>query len=308
MMHMENIDQDNAASQHLCQEDRILETNATRHRDFVLEDYEPISDPVGSLHPASVLRYALREAGLFDEFWPIVERIREAIGHDETVWGIKRAGEGPLLFELYFYNKMKKSAGCGKSATGLSKLLAPFMTINSLVDEAIPYSMCSLDLDKPLAESKQSSGFRIYIGGASDARRHESFSYLVSGSDYLLENHYTFYYIPWEMPEVRDRLSFSVRSGDTDSQIALLPEPLYDCYKIYYSTKPRYDGIYFSRVNTQQLIWFMSRYFPGSIHKMLQHHILELGHLRWDVAYDFTRPSPYTRTTNIEKVAFYGIV
>src|SRR5580693_992110 len=88
----------------LLESDLMLERQDTLHRDCVLTDYDPRCNPAGHLHNATLLRYLLRQENLLADVWPMIERVWDYLGHDQTVWGAKWSKAGFHSFELYFYN------------------------------------------------------------------------------------------------------------------------------------------------------------------------------------------------------------
>lgn len=289
------------------EQDKVLETKSTRHRDYILTDYQPLRDPAGGLHSCSALNYVLRAYGVSQSVWDGLRAVRGYLGADETVWGFKTDIEGNLGLELYFYNTSRNQPSNKKQVTGLSKLLDPFMKIDSRVDESIPYFMCSLDL--PMGpEATSANNFHVYVAGERLRDGYDGISYLVDGDLLRLENYYTFYRTKEQLHDVKNRLGASIRSGDNDSQARLMPTRLKRCYSICYATKPRHDALYFSRISTEQLSEALALHFPGPSAALFGQHAEAFGHLCWDIGFDFCLPDPMQQTARIEKVGFYGIL
>jgi hypothetical protein len=288
--------------------DRVEERADTRHRDYILTDYEPAADPAGRLHSSSVLHHALRAYGMLDEVRPILETVERYLGRDETVWGFKTDRSHDIGLELYFYNFTRNAPPNPKRVSALVRQLQPLLSIESQVDEGLPYFMCSLDLGREMLRSRRSSAFRIYLSGERLRDGYDGISYLVAGSELRLENYYTFYRAAEQLEDVRARASASIRSGDEGSCRALLPEHLSDCHAICYATKPLCDALYFSRISTPALTRALTEHFPGPLVELFRSHPDDFAHLRWDLGYDFRLTQPGSTTACVDKVGLYGIL
>lgn len=296
-------------------EDCVPETPSTRHRDYVLTDYEPACDPAGRLHSSTVLFHALRSYGLTDRLRPILLEVRKHLGADEAVWGFKIDGNGNPGLELYFYNSIANRVPHPKSATTLKRVLARYMEIDGEVDEAIPYFMCSIDLiphPSPLPRAGEGiAQFRIYVRGERLRDGYDGISYRVDGRTLTLENYYTFYRAATDLPTVLSRLAASVHGGDESSRNALAPDYLHRSHTICYATKPRTDALYFSRIGTPELAMFLRRRMPGALANLFEEHAQLFAHLRWDVGMDFSIQDEGTNRAGparIVKAGFYGLL
>lgn len=291
-------------------DDRFVQPTAGPWRDYILSDYEPRADPRGRLHSSSLLRYFLRAYGLL-ELWPIVTHVRTLVGADETVWGAKCWAESPGAMlrhagiELYFYNRTRNAPGNPKSVSRLVGGLAPELRIDSRVDEALPYMMCSLELDAGILRAPQSPGFRIYVAGDRRKQGYDGVSYLVQGSTLVRENLYQFYRAPSEETEFRARLAESVHATQAESRQRLAPEEFSDCFTFCFSQKRFSDAVYFSRIDTGRLAAFLATHMPGPLPRVLELEAPQFAHLSWDVGLDFASPDG-GRTSHVVKVGFYG--
>lgn len=290
-------------------EDHVAQSTTGPFRDYILSDYEPLADPRGRLHSSSLLRYFLRVNGLTG-LWPVVVRVREMLGADETVWGAKCLATSPASaldrssVELYFYNQTRNAPGNPKSVTALAAGLSDLLRIDSRVDESLPYMMCSLELDAELLASGQSPGFRIYLAGDRRKQGYDGVSYLVRGRVLERENLYQFYRFPGERSDFRARLAQSVHAPANATQGTLTPAELDACFTYCFAQKRFSDAVYFSRIDTTQLSWFFSRYLPGPLPRVLPSEASRFSHLCWDVGTDFTIASD--GLTHVTKASFYG--
>ena len=284
-------------------DDRIPERGDTEFRDYILTGYQPVCDPAGRLRQESVYRWALREAGLLDDFWPAVEALRAHLGPDQIVWGAKWGPKG-FTSELYFYNNANNPAGHPMQVTTLTEVLKPWLTIDTVMDESVPYFMVSIDFDRASLES-DGVGWHIYIGSGDRNRKQCGFSHVVHGIHHTLENHYWFYDPKTELDEVWRRLDCSPRVLTTPKE-ALVPDYLIDCHTICVAVKPHHDGLYTARVTTPQCARFFGEYGPPELAALLEHHADDLAHLRWDIGYDVRLRED--RSTFVERMAIHGVL
>lgn len=288
-------------------DDRLEEKPSTRHRDYILTDYDPVCDPAGKLHCATALRHGLRAAGLLDATWPVIEALRAHLGADQTVWGLKYTPRG-VSTELYFYNNRNNPPGHPMSTTRLAEVLRPYVRAEPVPDESRGYFMCSIELDAPSLARGESEGFRVYFGSGDKVRTPCGLSYRVRAARYELENHYAFYYAdrPDEMRDLRARIAAAPRAGSVH-EAALLPESMFPCRTVCYAVKPRHDGLYFSRVTTAQLRSFLKEHSPGPLLDLLDAHADGFSHLRWDVGYDFELGARISGPLRFDKIGVYGV-
>jgi hypothetical protein len=291
----------------IAEADRLPELPTTRHRDYILTSYEPRCEPHGRLHAGSLLKHLLAKHGV--DAWPVIEALWKHLGRDETVWGAKWGPNG-FAVELYFYNFVENAPGNPASATALADALRPFVTIEGAVDERLPYFMCSFELSADALESRQCAPFRIYLRSGDRHRRECGFSYRAESSErYVLENHYWFYRAAHdaELEDAILRVRASPRSGGKRCWPVLLPAALRDCFTICYAVKPEWDGLYYSRISTTQLIPFLSRHGQGDLAALLHAHADDFAHVSWDLGFDFRAP-PGADEIAIPKLAVHAVI
>jgi len=284
-------------------EDRVPERGDTCFRDYILTEYTPVCDPAGRLRAESIYRWALRRQGILDEAWPAVEALRTHLGQDQTVWGVKWGAAG-FTSELYFYNNALNPPGHPMQVTALTAVLKPWLAIDTVMDESLPYFMCSIDLDAPTLAS-EAVGWHIYLGSGDKNRVQCGFSYLVHGVHHQLENHYWFYSPKTQLDDVRGRLYNSPRFR-SPAFARLIPEYLLDCETICIAVKPRHDCIYTARITTAQLLRFLEENKVAELAALFAHHPDDFAHLRWDLGYDVTLDDNGDEL--IEKVGIYGVL
>ena len=288
--------------------DRLPELPDTKHRDYILTDYAPRCDPRGRLHPASLLRHALRGAGLLDAMWPVCEALVKHLGREETVWGCKWGPRGFSL-ELYFYNFVRNGPANRASCRELGEALAPFMEIDGLVDEALPYFMCSLELDGEALRLRRAAPWRIYLGSGDRDRVECGFSYRAEREGLVLENHYWFYQaaVKAQRDDARRRVEASPRAGSRSAWGALMPDALLDCYTICFAVKPKADGLYYSRISSPQLAGFLRAHRHAALADALDAHAADFAHASWDLGFDFAA-RPGDAAVDVPKLAVHGVV
>ncbi len=114
-------------------------------------------------------------------------------------------------------------------------------------------------------------------------------SYELSGRAFTFENVYTFHDPRREVDEVLHRLRSSVHLAPARERLAeLLPPPLFRCHRLCVANKRASDALYFSRIPTQALRWFLEREaWPEPLRQFVGASGGEFAHLLWDVGLDF---------------------
>jgi hypothetical protein len=280
--------------------DRLPELPDTKHRDYILTDYAPRCEARGRLHPASLLKHALREASVLDAWWPICLALREHLGPEQIVWGAKWGPSG-FSVELYFYNFVKNGPQNRASCARLNEVLKPFAAVAGAVDEALPYFMCSLEL----THARPLGPWRIYLGSGDRHRIECGFSYRAETEGLVLENHYWFYQAASseQREDFKRRVEASPRAGLAWE--SLVPAALLDCYTLCFAAKPRSDGLYYSRISTEQLEGFLRGKSP--LADVLRAHLDDFAHLSWDLGFDFSASKTATRI-DVPKLAVHGVL
>ena len=287
-------------------DDRIPVTASTKHMDYILRPYDPVVPPAGRLQPASLLKHLLRHHGWLDEAWPVCERLRDAVGHDETVWGFKWGPKGTAI-EFYYYNFTQNQQPNPVSFTSVRAALDGLLTFGVDVDERSPYFMWSFEITPDGVRAKVADDPRIYLGSGDQARKTCGFSYHIAPDGIRMENHYWFYAprVQKELDDVYGRLRYSPRAGTREAGRALVPNALERCHTICYAVKPRADGLYFARITTPELREWLRPKDPG-LATMLTENAEDFAHLRWDLGFDFAG-TPSTTHVDIHKYAVHGV-
>ena len=278
--------------------------------DYIRTPYPPAASTEGRAASETVLRWFLADRGL-QGLWPVIERFRTLLGPGETVWGVKELPGGRAGVELYVYDlardgqRTPKGPKDPRSVTALVAGLAPVLAVDSRLDDhRAAYLMCSLELDEVVLRTGRAEGFRIYAPGDRRVHGYDGMSYLVAGDRLVRENSYLFFRAETEQAQVRAQVENGLRRGDDVD--AVLDTDLLRCFTICFSNKREGDALYFSRVDTDQLLRFLARRWPGSLCRVLHARAHDLAHLRWDLGIDFAAPASDLSAVALRKIGLYG--
>ena len=273
-------------------------------RDYCLWDYEPRAEATGKWHASNLLFQSFCAAGLDDAFVPVCQAIREGIGFNQTVWGVKLA-EGRISWEFYFYDYERLERRV--SISRLLEVLKPFVSCDLQYSEQRPYFMFSLDLDaswgQPRSKLKE---INIYTGNVG-SNVSSGLSYSLTKDGLLFENLYSFFDAERERQDATEKALCSAHFDLPDFPVSslMLPE-LVDCGVLVVANKRECDGIYFSRIGVDQLLWFMGEMaYPEALAGYVRAHRDELDHLNFDVGLDYTVDK--NGKVHFHKTAYYGV-
>jgi hypothetical protein len=120
--------------------------------------------------------------------------------------------------------------------------------------------MFSIDIDERLVSgSRDLNEIHMYIGNAGSTVS-SGICYSLKKEGTQLENLYYFFDAKNQMKEIARKAACSAYFDDTQTDIdqVLWPE-LRDCSVIVVANKLNNDGVYFSRINVDQLVFFLKR-------------------------------------------------
>jgi hypothetical protein len=250
-----------------------------RFHDYVLGAYEPLAPPEGKLRSVNLLVESFAVAGLEARGLDVVRRVREGYGPFRTVWGIKwnRASEA-LAWELYFYDFERAHTSC--SLPNLRAILAPVLAVDAEEPWPLPWHMFSIEFARAELEARAPAPAHVYV----DMR-----SYELSGKALRFENVYTFHDPRVDVDEVLHRLRSSLHfDAHAHDLAAILPPRLFRCGRLCVANKRASDAVYFSRIPTGALQWFMDRHaWPEPLRRLIASAPERWSHLLWDVGTDF---------------------
>jgi hypothetical protein len=272
-----------------------------RFFDYCLQPYQPRRPPTGKLRAENVFRRALQAMGCLDAFGQPIAALQQALGRDMTVWGIKHDGTSTWC-ELYVYDPRKEEPAATLGA--LRETLAPWARILPEVRESVPYMMVSFDLFADTFDRGEVPEVNLYLTGTPE---HEGRSYRVTATSRELENTYCF----MEPKRDIDRLLSLLRSslfvdyGDPRVLSRVLVPELFACKRVCVAKKRHRDGIYFSGIDVDQLLWFLRALaYPATITSFVAQHRGGFEHLYFDVGIDYEQhPDGSIAYT---KSSFYG--
>jgi hypothetical protein len=271
--------------------------------DFCLWDYPPHAPAAGKLRSVNQLMNSFAAEGMGAKAVEVVTAIRDAFGASRTVWGVKQEG-GRINWELYFYDYDRLQRE--RSLTRLLEAVRPWIACEIELDEQHPYFMFSIDLDAGLIEGRRPlEEVQMYIGNISTAVS-SGICYGVSRHAKRLKNFYFFFDAKRDAQEIEGKVLSSAYIADEDFDVArvLWPE-LRDCKNIVVSNKPDRDGVYFSRIDVAQLLFFLKRLgYPEQHLRFVEQNRGRLDHLLYDVGFDYRLEGGELK---LLKSAYYGV-
>jgi len=255
------------------------------------------------LRSSSLLFQAFDSAGVDDRVYNLVEAIRTWAGLGRTVWGMKQQGED-IFWEFYFYDYRRRERQ--RSITGFLEAIRPFATCPFKANERSDYFMFSVDIDHDLiAGRKNLNEIHVYLGNPGSTVS-SGICYSLTSGPTRLENFYFFFDARKQIGEIMDKVACSSHydAAALGLDQVIWPE-LRNCNVIVIANKQFNDGIYFSRVNIDQLIFFMKRMaWPEKLISFVEENRFKLDHLLFDVAFDYRMEG---NTLMILKSACFGI-
>ena len=271
--------------------------------DFCLWEYRALVPSAGKLRSINLLANSFEAAGLGKRAFEIVGAIRKGLGDSRSVWGIKQE-DGRLSWEFYFYDYARLERE--RSIPRLLELIGPWIGCDVKTSERQPYFMFSIDLDRALLlEGKPLEEIQMYIGNIGSAIS-SGICYEVTREQTRLKNLYFFFDAQRETDNIVGKLTSSVHLdvNEFDLNAVLWPE-LRDCQTIVVANKQQRDGVYFSRINVGQLLYFMNRMrYPQEHVAFIEQNRGSLDHMLYDVGFDYCVENG---SLKIVKSAYYGV-
>jgi hypothetical protein len=272
-----------------------------RYFDYCLEPYRPRRPWQGKARSENLLWNSLDVAGARGALEAPLRAIQDHVGRDLTVWGAKWDGR-TLFWELYFYDPQKESAEA--TVTSITEAVAPFFRIAPAIPETIPYMMVSFDLGGDTMERGVVPEVNLYLAGE---KHHAGRSYKVRASGMELENTYRFMAPKREVDELLPLLQSSAFVDYSDPRTlskVLIPE-LFACKKVCVAKKRLRDGIYYSGIAVDQLLFFLRRFgYPAPIVAFVERNQESFEHLYFDVGIDYEQRSDGSIV--YPKTSYYG--
>jgi hypothetical protein len=303
-------------------------TEQDQYYNYCWWPYLPVAPTEGKWRAVSLLHQSFEAAGLGEPAGRLVERIQAEIGQFRTVWGAKwlpesplvtdsrvRLGEtasvgfakpqaGALAWEFYFYDYQRRERQV--SATRVLNAIRPLLPCDVQVNEALPYFMFSLDVNREfLSGGRDLDIVHMYIGNPG-SRVSSGIAYAVTPTGTTLENFYFFFDAKRDLREAAEKIycSAHVDASLIDLDRLLIPV-LRDCHTICIANKQKNDTVYFSGINVEQLLFFLKMLrYPPALVGFIEDNRGKLDHLLYDVGFDYVARGS---TLHFVKSGYYGV-
>lgn len=272
--------------------------------DYCLWDYKPLAPTSGKLRSSSLLWHSFDALGAPPRLAEMVRAVQAEIGPFRTVWGVKKLGDR-YAWELYFYDygRLEREV----SIERVLGAVTPYAATDLGLSWKRPYFMFSIDLDAELGEGRRSMDeVSVYIGNPSGMVS-SGLCYQLSRGGLRFDNLYYFFDRKQNWDDIVGKVVTSAHLdlAGLDPAAILWPE-LCDCGIVVVANKKHNDGVYFSRVRIDQLIWFLEKLdYPPAIQQFIREHRSRLDHMLYDVGIDYRMVEG---RIEVIKSAYYGIV
>ncbi len=268
--------------------------------DFQHYPYTPTVPFENKFRSVNLLYHSFDTLQLNQCIFQLVQTIREAVGVLYTVWGIKQRGKN-ISWEFYFYDYGKRERKI--SIPMVLETIKSFIPCRIKANESWPYFMFSIDIDNDLITGvKALEKIDMYIGNVGSS----GICYSLIDKEPRLKSIYFFFVDPIkQMDEIIGKVCCSayISLENIDIDQIIWPE-LRNCKTIWFANKSRNDCIYFSRINVDQLLFFLRRLnYPGELISFVQNNKSKLDHLLYDVGFDYLWDE---KGLLILKSAYYG--
>jgi len=272
--------------------------------DYCLWEYRPIAPPAGKLRSVNLLAHSFEVAGITPRAFELIPALRAGIGQSRTVWGVKRRGE-TLSWEFYFYDYRRRERE--RSITKVLEILRPFVACEVRASEDRPYFMFSLDVTDDLLSGRDTLGeVHMYVGNVGSTVSSGICYALTAGRGPRLENFYFFFDARRQTKEIVGKVASSAHLDASRLHIDQIVWPeLRDCRVIVVANKQQNDGIYFSGITVDQLLFFLKRTdYPAALVRFIEERRGLLDHLTYDVGLDYRMEGS---ELVFLKSAYYGV-
>lgn len=271
--------------------------------DFCLWEYTPLAPWENKFCSSTLLFHSFKVAGLDERIFDLIQAIRKGIGLSRTVWGVKQLGDD-IRWEFYFYDYRRRERE--RSITKVLEIMRPFVRCGMKVNENYHYFMFSIDISGDLfAKATELEEIHMYIGNVGSTVS-SGICYSLKNEGTRLENFYFFFDAKTQGDEILGKVVSSAYIDTTVIKIdqILWPE-MRDCKVIVVANKQGNDAVYFSRINVDQLIFFLNRMnYPNELISFIEKNRSKLDHLQYDVGYDYKMDG---KDLVILKSGYYGI-
>jgi hypothetical protein len=271
--------------------------------DYCLWEYRPSVPYENKFRSVNLLFHSFDLMGVNERVFDFVQAIREGFGLSRTVWGLKQLGN-TIAWEFYFYDYQRRERE--RSISKLLDIIRPFAACEIQPNENFHYFMFSIDInDDLISGAKDLNEIHMYIGNPGSTVS-SGICYSVTNEDTKLENFYFFFDAIKEQRDIVAKIMCSAHIDTTKIKMdqILWPE-LRDCRVIVVANKQGNDSVYFSRINVDQLIFFLKRMsYPTELTSFVEENRSMLDHLLYDVGIDYRMDGS---DLVILKSGYYGI-
>ncbi len=256
--------------------------------DYCLWPYEPLQNVEGKWRSSNLLRHSFDCVGMGERIYQTCSQIQSALGVGETVWGVKWCS-GRVSWEFYFYDYERLERRV--SVERLVEIISPNVRCQLKANELRPYFMFSFDLDESWSDRDDVclENIDLYLGNTG-CDVSSGISYGLSSKGMAFKNLYYFFDAKKELEKVVEKVVCSAHLDLPNINLdeLLWPEML-SCEVIVVANKVNNDGIYFSRVNVQQLLQGLKRlHCPQVLVSYIEANQQLLDHLLFDIGFDYT--------------------
>jgi len=270
--------------------------------DFCLWEYEPLTRPEGKLSSANLLFHSFETAGAGAGFFDLIQLIREGFGVSRTVWGVKKSGEH-IHWEFYFYDYRRRKRQ--RSITRFLDIVRSQVGSNIKANENLHYFMFSVDIDEDLVSgARDLDEIHLYIGNPG-SKVSSGICYSLTDRGMRLENFYFFFDSRTQQKEIVVKAMTSAHLDATlISMDRILWPELRGCQVIVVANKQDNDAVYYSRINVDQLVFFLKRMgYPQDLVFFVEEMRGGLDHLFFDAGFDYRMEG---KDLAVLKSGFYG--
>lgn len=275
-------------------------------RDYCLWPYDPI-EPVSenALRSSALLYHSFAVAGVSDRMIALCDVLHEQVGPFNTVWGVKHA-DGELSWEFYFYDykRMERvfdTASFINSTRGLLNVTAP-------AGDDHPYFMFSVGIDdRNVVGAVPVDQLDLYIGNPGSAVS-SGICYGLTQDGFNMRNFYFFFDAKEHFHDIRAKIVSNAHVPLKQLRIEDIMWPKMEAAKVVVVANKRFnDGLYFSRIPVDCLLYFMERLnFPEELRDYAVRNRDNLAHHLFDVGYDYL-PDPNGGLRYL-KGSYYGLL
>lgn len=271
--------------------------------DYCLWEYAPPAAPDGKLRSVNLLYNSFELADDSGRMRDLCAAIREGIGPFRTVWSVRQV-EDRLTWEFYFYDYRRLERE--RSIEKLIEVIRPFLDCRLSDRECRPYFMFSIDFDNALMLGRRSlDEINVYLGNVGSSVS-SGICYSLTAEGLALQNFYFFFDARTQLQDIVGKIACSAYLDlpNLDMSAILWPE-LRRCKTIVVANKKRNDGIYYSRVDIDQLLFFVRKLgYPDPLVSFITVNRERLDHLLYDVGFDYVMEDGKIR---ILKSGYYGV-